>query len=388
MGEVIVVGGNHHNTLGVIRALGRSGIRPIVILTGNSVNSTILRSKYIKEAHCGIPNDKVVELLLTRYSHKGAKTVLIGCHDIISAIFDAEQSLLSEFFYVPGTEGHIINRLANKETMRLLAEDNGLTTPKSIEICSNESVGISSITYPCITKPAASKDGSKHDISICSDERELETFLRKRPGRKFQIQQFIEKEFEFQLIGCSINGGSEIVIPGVSKLIRPGAGSNTGFLKYDFLSDEYSDVVTKSKEFIKATGYSGLFSVEFLRGKDGNDYFMEINFRNDGNAICTTNAGANLPYWWVKKSLGDDISFPVMDHVEYVMPEFSEIGLWYSGNISTKTMITDFRQATSYMDYAADDPYPTCGWSIFAVNLLKIMFKRSLRYFVMRLQTK
>lgn len=381
MSEVIIVGGSHHNTLGVIRALGRKGIKPVVILTGRSEHSSILRSRYIKKYHAGIPADKVVDLLLEQYASGSGKAVLIGCHDVISAIFDAEQNRLSDYFYVPGTATRIIGQLANKEIMRKLAESNGLNTPESVELSGSDTDSMAKVGYPCITKPAASKDGSKRDITICRNQEELQKFFDARPDRSFQVQRFIEKDFEFQLIGCSFNGGAEIVIPGVSKLIRPGNGSNTGFLKYDFLTDDFANVLSKSKAFIRSTGYSGLFSVEFLRGHDGKDYFMEINFRNDGNAICVTNAGANLPYWWVCRCTGrDDASlFPAMDHVEYVMPEFSEIGLWYIGELSTRDMIRDFKQATSYMDYAADDPMPTHGWKDFYIHLLKVTPKRIIR---------
>lgn len=43
--------------------------------------------------------------------------------------------------------------------------------------------------------------------------------------------------------------------------------------------------LSKVNDFIKRIGYSGLFSVEFLRGQDGNNYFLEINMRNDGNHV-------------------------------------------------------------------------------------------------------
>lgn len=34
--NIIVIGGNHHNTLGVIRLLGYKGLRPYVILITNN----------------------------------------------------------------------------------------------------------------------------------------------------------------------------------------------------------------------------------------------------------------------------------------------------------------------------------------------------------------
>lgn len=382
MSEVIIVGGNHHNTLGVVRALGRKNIHPVVILTGNSKGSSISRSKYIKKSFEAIESTSVVDFLLSHYATPGVKHVLIGCHDIIAAIFDENYSRLSKFFYMPYTKNRVMGIYANKEKMRQLAESVGLTTPKSIEIVSSENVDLSAITYPCITKPAASKDGSKRDICICNSIESLREFLALREGRRFQVQQFIDKEFEFQLIGCSIDAGETIVIPGVSKIIRAGNGSNTGFLKYDFISQDFEDTINLSEDFIRATGYSGLFSVEFLRGSDGKDYFMEINFRNDGNAICTTNAGANLPYWWVRKCLGQETEIPQMNHVEYVMPEFIEISSWYTGRISFSTMLADFKLATSYMDYAADDKAPTSGWNRFIVDLIMLSVKKPARKFL------
>ena len=48
--EIIVVGGNHHNTLGVIRGLGFGGVKPIVILhIGDENDPYVAHSCFIKE---------------------------------------------------------------------------------------------------------------------------------------------------------------------------------------------------------------------------------------------------------------------------------------------------------------------------------------------------
>lgn len=36
--KIIVFGGDHHNTLGVVRSLGEAGIKPILILHGTINN--------------------------------------------------------------------------------------------------------------------------------------------------------------------------------------------------------------------------------------------------------------------------------------------------------------------------------------------------------------
>lgn len=108
-----------------------------------------------------------------------------------------------------------------------------------------------------------------------------------------------------------------------------------------------------------------MFSIEFMRDKIGVDYFMEMNFRNNGNSICVTNSGVNLPMIWYENSIGKVTIDKCVIHEEYVMPEFQELEFWYAGEISLLTMIKDFYKATSYMDYDKNAPLPTNGWKIF-----------------------
>ena len=57
---------------------------------------------------------------------------------------------------------------------------------------------------------------------------------------------------------------------------------------------------------------------------------MEINFRNDGNAICVTAAGFNLPYIWYLYNTGGNYREEIeASKVKptYVMPEFADISL-------------------------------------------------------------
>lgn len=370
MNNVIIVGGNHHNTLGVIRAFGRSGISPYVIMTSMVSDSFVLRSKYIKKSWV-IKSEEVVDFLLKDLRFP-EKSVLVGCHDVISSIFDLNYDKLSEYFYVPGAKiAGQISRLAEKKEMSALAVNIGMDVPQYRIINSQNLLSEKEyIQYPCITKPAVSREGSKGDICVCYSEDELTQFFGVRFNRNFMVQTFIDKDFEFQLIGCSLNDGNNIIIPGVSKLIRPSKSSNTGFLKYCQLDDSFEKTLSKSKKFIRATGYNGLFSMEFLRDKNGTDYFMEINFRNDGNTICVTNSGVNLPMIWYNHCNRYELGNTQNIHIEYVMPEFQELTLWYSGDISLFTMLNDFRKATSYMDYDQDDLLPTKGWRVFRKQLI------------------
>lgn len=367
LNDVIVIGGNHHNTLGVLRALGREGIIPHLILTSTVTHSRVARSRYIKTIKILSSYDEILPALKEYTSKDNVKPIVIACHDVASSILDMNRDELLNYFLIPcSDEQGKLTKLMNKQTMAELAITCGLQVPQTW-VVEMPNPYIEDIAYPCITKPLMSKMGSKSDIVICNNRRELEKYLTQGHCSRLQVQQFINKTFEYQLIGCSLRNGAEIIIPGVSELIRTGNGSNTGFLKYSALNDTYHNI-DRCYRFIQATGYSGLFSMEFLRDEDGNDWFMEINFRNDGNGICVTNAGVNLPLIWclAQSSLPYENEIGKTIHNEYVLPHFAEYVLLATRKINLRELISDSRLSTSSMDYARDDPRPTHGrWDIY-----------------------
>ena len=362
--KVIVVGGNHHNTLGVIRSLGRAGLAPFVILTSGNGDSFVLKSKYIQKSWVVKGSNEALDLVQKGFASEKDKCVLIACHDIISSVFDMNREILLPGFFVPGTkmQGRITH-LMNKKTMGELAALMGLHVPETTVCNKTTVIQLNNSIFPCITKPVDSKSGSKDEIVICKTKDELIAFISKH-NKDYVVQHFIDKLYEFQLIGCSLKEGEEIIIPGVSVILRQTKSSNTGFLQYTYLDDSYKQTIEASKAFIREIEYSGLFSVEFIRDKNGKDYFMEMNFRNDGNTISVANAGVNLPYIWYLSCIGADYQKEIKPiHEEFVMPEFAELALYKQGIISRKDLRQDMKKATSYMDYAPDDPKPTDGWN-------------------------
>ncbi len=358
--KVIVFGGSHHNTLGVVRALGQKGINPYIVLVNDILNdSLVLKSKYVKKGWIFTSEDKALEHIFSEFSSEIDKPVIISTTDRASSFIDNNFDKLSKSFFIPncGTKGHL-SSLMDKEIMSHLAEETGLKVAKSWVIKDNTIN--EGIEFPSITKPLSSILGSKSDIQICHTKRELLCYLKEsHNNNKILVQKFIEIDFEYQLIGCSLNGGKEVVIPGFTSIVRSTETTNTGFLKYLPLSDLKYDKY-KSIKFIKACSYSGLFSLEFIRGKDGVDYFLEINFRNDGNAYAVTAAGVNLPYIWVASSVGKDITDELQKKIKplIVMPEFSDIYHVYTGEISIRKWINDIRDTDCFLYYDKMDMKP------------------------------
>ena len=368
MNKVIIIGGDHHNTLGAIRGLGERGIRSDLVLVVPAAMTFVDASKYIAQKWRINTDDEIVDLLISKYNDEKGKPVVICCSDTSSGVIDENADRLRPYFYLPGAEEQgRISKMMNKKVMADLAVEVGLNIPQTYYLSEAEQ-DFSSIKLPCIIKPIVSRKGSKNEIAICRSFTELEDYSKTHNLINDQIQQFIDKAFEFQLIGCSTS--KEVVIPGVSKILRPCKGSNTSFLHYTPLEDGFCEI-EKCKEFVRRTGYHGLFSLEFLRDKDGQDFFMEINFRNDGNAICVTAAGISLPYIWYLDCNGKDYSKESKKKISpvYVMPDMAELKLFVTRQISLREYISDLRKTNRFMEYDKRDKKPF--WKLVKFHICK-----------------
>lgn len=100
--------------------------------------------------------------------------------------------------------------------------------------------------------------------------------------------------------------------------------------------------------------------MEYLRDKQGEDYFLEINMRNDGNGICVTGAGVNLPWIWYQYCVGGDYKKEIRNKVEdiFVMPEFDDVMLLLKGRVSFAVWLKDYRRTSTFMEYCDKDPKP------------------------------
>lgn len=339
--KIVIVGFNHHNTLGIIRALGEAGYKDdLYLILHAPVNDFVSTSKYIRKDHFKriLNSDDVLESLFSLELDKRFKHIIISGSDRMTFILDQHYDELKERFYLPNakkTQGEI-GRLMDKEVQADIAINSGLNIPASLTVEKKYVMDVVWEKYPCIIKPIESVLGAKSDIAICKDREELIRSIGISSCDKFQIQEYINKKFEFQLIGVANNGIG--YIPGYTTLIRQPMNTNTGYLKYQSISSLNADF-TSINSFLKEIGYSGLFSMEFLRDADGKDYFMEINMRNDGNAYVVKTYGVNLPEMWVNFCLGRQVvlSTNIFKPV-YFMPGFTdarnmfEVGIikwWY-----------------------------------------------------------
>lgn len=364
MNEVIVIGSDHHNTLGVVESLGQAGLSPHVIIESSQPVSQcfVTKSRYCKGRGYTATCEQLVGVLHEHFDiGLPEKPVVIAANDRVASVLDNHLEELSAFLLMPGTgkQGEL-EYWMDKPNMSRLADEVGMNVPRTRIVKAGEIVD--DFVFPCMTKSVSTLKGGKSNIRICPDKQSLNDFLSQQTlYSEVQVQQYIDKEFEFQLIGCSINSGEQIIIPGRTHIVRPRGYDNTFFLRYIEMDDSFNSVCAQAREFIRRTRYSGLFSIEFLRNKQGVDYFLEMNFRNDGNAVCVTASGTNLPYlWYLSKASGGDVkaklersSFkpvtltPLVNYFYNMAEGEVPFGEWLRNNAKTTQFTTYFKGDTA-----------------------------------------
>lgn len=383
--KVLVVGGDHQNTLGIIEALGQKGVHSHVIILGHNQNSFVLKSKYVEKGWICEDEDSVVSCILSSFKPEEKKAVVIACCDDAANILDAHHEQLNQLLVIPTVkEAGTLISWTNKEKMTETAKRLGITIPASWLI--SDTTIPDDIIYPCVIKPITSVKHGKAGFAKCANREELQACLdANKDGEPVQVQQFIEKDFEFQFIGCSLKAGKEVIIPGRTHIETTTGFNNLVFLRYDLYDPSFEKTVEDSKRFVRETGYSGLFSIEFMRGKDGKDYFLEMNFRNDGNGISVTSSGTNLPYIWYLYACGGDYQSEIdrsTVKTTYMMPEYSFLMSVLNGEVPFKEWLADKKKTTCYLTRFKDDMEP---YRAYMRSNRKILAKAFIRYALVKL---
>ncbi len=353
---IVIGGGQHHNALGVVRAIGERGYGVELITIGNIKKHYISSSKYVSTHHCLRDLKELAAYLLFRERKVGTKKeIIISCADAVTEQLNIHYNRLSKRYILPGVdvEGKMVELMDKTIMMKMVAE-RGVSSPKVWSLPEE----FNKVIFPCITKTYISSHGGKSDIVICKTCEQLNSFLDGNTDEVF-VQDYIVKKEEVQFIGCAVYGSDDIIIPGMSKVLRSQPNTNTGFLEYGPIDPVYDKTVENAKQYIHDCNYHGLFSFEVIRDHDDKIWFLEINFRNDGNAWCTTKAGINLPVIWVKSCLGEDWHDEVHTPRQILMmPEFQDIKLVLQRKVSLFRWLKDWKRTDFFMEYDKRDPKP------------------------------
>ncbi len=354
--SAIILGDSTNNTLSIVRSLGEANIEQTLILKCEEDICFVSKSKYLKNSHVyQISTIEDCMPILEQFKKKSDKQQTIICSFDEAAVFiDDKEPVLAPFFRTP-TRGKQIGILFNKDEQCKLADKCGLTVPRSLTFHRADDIDKFIISYPILLKPLNSIKGKKSDIHICKNKKEVESALKEESTCfDFVLQEFIDKEYEIDCVG--VRTEKEMCLAGGVRKIRhypPGIGAGAfGLFKP---IENYSVNLQGVERFLKQVNYYGPFSVEFLH-RDNKDYFMEVNFRNEGLAYAATAAGANLHALYLNPNMSIDRK---KIHEIYLMNYSLDFLYVKHGNLSLWTWLRDLLRTRCFINVNWKDLKPT-----------------------------
>lgn len=384
MKDVIVVGVNYSNSLGVIRSLGEAGYG-VRLLTFNRATKLIAgSSKYVtRSLNVGFHDDDIVKgLNMLRGSDD--RILVMPLYDTCCEIIDRNHNRLSEHFILPRINYHALTLtdLMDKMRQKELARECGLPIAEGNKFSSEDGkINYKDIAYPCFLKPLLSAEiqGPKSAFAICRDEKELESavrFAKSKGCEKVLIEQYLKIQEELSLYGVAGNG--QVFLPVCIETIRGGFAQHQGVAAEGLAvsANTIRDVKEKVEKLVKTIELSGLFCVDLIKS-NGEIYFSEINLRSGGSGYAATLAGANLPgtlanlEYLGSTSGPEDIEKPIR-----FLNERLEFDAYIGGFISERDYKTHLADHTERFVQNDLDPMP---WRWFQLYCAKMKAAKMMR---------
>lgn len=323
--EVIVIGGNHQNTLSIVRSLAYNYVIHAIIVGCTQKECYVIKSKYISSWSIVESDSHVIEILLSKYKKDNERKIIITCSDGAASVLDCNLDQIKQHFDIFScqTQG-VLTHYLEKQNQVKVATDAALKVPYSIVYVVGDELP-NNIIYPCITKPLSSAYMAKR-FDIAENRAQLFSIIQSYPSNgQILIQEYIKRDYEIVVDGFSSN--RRICIPGYVRKLRDNMG-NTSYCVSGSIDDLPKHVVQSIKKLILRIDYQGLFGVELIvAGEDY--YFVEINLRNDATTYALCFAGTNLPCLYVESRQSNCI------------PENCKC----KGGITAMTELTDFFNA-------------------------------------------
>lgn len=371
--RVVIIGGDHQNTLGVIRALGANGYITDVIIHGIAKKRPLCFHSKFCTGQKLVVSESELDLIRTLFLLENTGTAVVPTSDFAQYCIDKHYNDLKRSFILPSIgcqQGQICKYMDKLEQVQLaqgahirMAKSAAFylsdVTESDIETC------ISTVGFPCILKPQVSAQGSKSDISLAKNEAEfkeqLQSFVQKG-YMQILVQEYIQKSYELCTFGC-ITRNTGTAHYGTLKKIRYYPYKDGASLSYACFV-ENNPRILQVIEFLKKIGYNGLFDFEMFAV--GNDFILnEINFRNSGNSWALIQNGLNAPAIWVDDVYGisclkTDTVFARPDC--YFMNETSDIHYVLDKKISFKNWLYQLNRVSAFNKFDKDDIRGTLPW--------------------------
>ena len=382
LNKIIIVGGDHHNGLGLARILGINGCEVHCMVITDKNKSWIAKSKYVKESHLFKKEKDAFDYVIKHYIDHHNKSFLIPYSDGAAYELDSRLNEFNSNFFVPSIkdlQGEIV-KMMDKERQYQFAKENKIFMAKSVLLhLSDVDVNLIEDDYfPCILKPNMSAQGDKRDIRICQNRCELKNSISELHNIGYEqilLQQFLEIDYEIVIVGALMNND---IVFSANKVIRTHAKGGTNSFSQTIIDEDILEKCQSILQKIKGYGFNGLIDVEvFMINEEL--YLNEINWRNSGGVFRSISSGFYYPYWWVEDCL--KICDPAMkkwkpQDNEFSMTEHGDIRNVLNKKISLFQWLKDKRKTKNFALKLKGDMKPAFCRYLYFVR--QILFKKKI----------
>lgn len=307
--RILVIGGDHANTLASVRALSRESIAFDLVIHGvQSDAKTMVGSSrfapsptFVNESYNAV-RDSIEEWI---GDTEPASCVLLPSSDLAAFVIDevfTQRGVLAGGF--EGEPQRICN-LMDKNVQAQWAAKCGIPVALGVELDLRRPIVDCPIGFPVVIKPVASMEGKKSDIAICRNQEEYSRAVRLYIGagyRRAFVQEFVDYEYEITCIGVILPDGELIWRSYKKEIVYPVGRGSTACGRLE-TSPSVLDGISVVLRILADEGYRGLFDIDFFKTSE-RVMLNEINFRQSGIVSFPFCEGLFLPSLWAGALLG------------------------------------------------------------------------------------
>lgn len=351
----------HANSLGIVRAIAKGGLNPIVVSIGAvDEDSGFFHSKYIKECYRFATPSEGLNFIISNFSDVNHKNFLYLITDFGIRICDEQyEELKNNFFFFNSGGANTLSPYLNKDKLCDLAVSCGLPVP-GFEIVKRGCLP-QKLKYPIFIKTNNSFANWKADAGIAHDESELVALCGNFVSDEWMMEDYIDKKYEDSWQGISVNGGQQVFMPYRKRYVRLRKNDYGTYMYYDKCQPP-KEIANGIQQMLRRMNFSGCFEVEFLLDKNDKLHFLEINPRFSASNQGMLAGGVNMPLEWALSVLYgrvDESSIKLHNKPFYVMNEFTDFAKHVlTGHVSVFNWIKDWRNSSCLYYYQKGDTLP------------------------------
>jgi len=327
--NVLVTGGGAPGISGTIHALRFNGEnREIKIVTIDARNDVV--GKYLSDAFYKVPKAKdpeYINAVMRICEFEKIDVILPQVTMELQKFSDHKREFLSKGVKVVVVDSEAMKVSNDKYELMRIFSGLGYKQGKFELISSKSQLRdfAKKCEYPSkkfVVKPTVS-NGMRGLRIVDSEKLNLKAFLNEKPsGEKATLDEISDlfDDGDLQLVGMEYFPGKEytvdvyrsplsrktVVIPRSRDVIRTGITFEGKLIKN-------GTIIEMSQKLSEALGMNYSFGFQYKMDQYGNPHLLECNPRIQGTMIMSVLGGANMIYWSVKESLGENLD---LDKVE------------------------------------------------------------------------